>query len=377
MAIRFLHTSDWQMGMKALQAGEKAKELRSKRYDSVAQVAAVARQESVDFVIIAGDLFEHHDVDESVVRKTVAALDAFAPITVFILPGNHDPLIAGGVWDRKSWQQAGKHVRLLRERAEVPLENDVTLYPSPLSQKQSNLDPTAWIPKREPSDDRIRIGVAHGSLDILPGQVNFPIAEDRVREAGLDYLALGDWHGFVERGNAVYSGTMEQTSFDESDSGNVAIVEISGAGAKPVVTKKRVGLLKWSEHRPEIHDETDVENLRQSLTSNGSLDKQMVRVAPNIHPDVSEDAMIRLAELREELLDEVFYLDWDEETIVLPMNVPVSIPEGMLTRIDSDLDAVLQQKIPEGPCRAAASCDPEIVREARSLLRKLSSEVKR
>lgn len=362
--------------MKALQAGEKAKELRSKRYDSAAQVAAIAKRELVDFVIIAGDLFEHHDVDESVVRKTVAVLDEFAPITVFILPGNHDPLIAGGVWDRKSWQKAGKHVILLKERAEVPLENNAVLYPSPLSQKQSNLDPTEWIPKREPGDDRIRIGVAHGSLGILPGQTNFPIAESRAREASLDYLALGDWHGFVERGDTVYPGTMEQTSFDELDPGNVAIVEISDAGAKPVVTKKRVGLLKWSEHRPEIHDETDVDKLRESLASNGSLDNHMVRVAPIIHPDVSEGAMLRLAELREEILDEVFYLDWDEETVIPPMNILVSIPEGMLARIDSDLDAVLQQKIPEGPCRVAASRDPEIVREARSLLRKLTSEVK-
>lgn len=364
------------MGMKALQAGEKAKELRSRRYDSAAQVAALAKRESVDFVIISGDLFEHHDVDEAVVRKTVAALDSFAPITVFILPGNHDPLIAGGVWDRQSWQRVGKHVVLLRERAEVPLDNNVVLYPSPLSQKKSNLDPTAWMPPRKPDDDRIRIGVAHGALDVFPEQVNFPIAGKRASEAGLDYLALGDWHGHVEKGNTVYPGTMEQTSFDEADPGNVVIVEISGAGSKPVVTKKRVGLLKWSEHRPEIRDETDVEKLRQTLISSGPLDKQLVRVSPGIHPDVSEDAMLRLAELRGELLDETFYLDWDEETIVPPMNVRASIPEGMLARIDSDLDAIIQQKIPEGPCRVAASYDPEVVREAKSLLRKLSSEAK-
>ncbi len=30
MPVKFLHTADWQMGMKALQAGEKAKGVRAK-----------------------------------------------------------------------------------------------------------------------------------------------------------------------------------------------------------------------------------------------------------------------------------------------------------------------------------------------------------
>jgi len=60
-------------------------------------------------VLLAGDMFEHHDVDEPVVRKTDAVLDSFAPIPVFVLPGNHDPLIAGGVWDRQSWRRVEVH----------------------------------------------------------------------------------------------------------------------------------------------------------------------------------------------------------------------------------------------------------------------------
>jgi DNA repair exonuclease SbcCD nuclease subunit len=76
------------MGLKALQAGGKAKEVRAKRFETAARVVDVAKREGVDFVILAGDLFEHHDVDEAVVWKTVAVLDGFAPIPVFVLPGN-------------------------------------------------------------------------------------------------------------------------------------------------------------------------------------------------------------------------------------------------------------------------------------------------
>ena len=59
--------------------------------------------------------------------------------------------------------------------------------------KRSSRDPTGWIPPREEGDDRLRIGLAHGALDILPvDTTNFPIAPDRDERSGLDHLALGE-----------------------------------------------------------------------------------------------------------------------------------------------------------------------------------------
>lgn len=374
MPVKFLHTSDWQMGMKALQAGEKAKDVRSVRYETANKVADLAKRSNVDFVLLAGDLFEHNDVDEAVVRKTVAALDAFAPIPVLVLPGNHDPLTPGGVWDRQSWKRVGDHVRLLNEPSEMLISSNVALYPSPLTQKQSALDPTAWIPCRNEKDQRIRIGVAHGALDVLPERGNFPIAAERANQAGLDYLALGDWHGFFQHGKAVYSGTSEQTNFGERDSGNVAIVEVAKAGDEPAISRHRVGKLIWSEYRPSIHDLTDVEQLRSSITGVGLAEMQLIRVLPEIGQDVSVTTLSELSGLREELLAEALFLDWAEESICIPSETPIPIPEGLLARVDSDLNMIFEGKIPDGPGREFASADLNVVREAKSLLRRLAME---
>ncbi len=362
------------MGMKGLQAGEKAKELRSKRYETAGQVANLAKSESVDFVIIAGDLFEDHDVDESVVNKTVAILNTITPIPVFILPGNHDPSIPGGIWDRQSWQRIGNHIKLLTEPAEFPCQDNVVLYPSPLRQKQSNLDFTSWIPVRKPDDDRIRIGIAHGSIDILPGQANFPIGANRAIDTGLDYLALGDWHSFFRSGKTVYSGTFEQTSYSEKDSGDVVIVEISTAGVEPQISRKHVGRLRWTEHDPTIHDLTDVEQLRNSIANGGPLDMQMVRVLPNIEPDITIPALSELTSFRKQLVEDTFFLDWPEETVNAPLNAAVPIPCGVLSNVDSDLTAILERKFPDGPGQIAASIDLKVVWEAKSLLRHLVME---
>lgn len=375
MSVKFLHTADWQMGMKALQAGEKAKEVRAKRYETAAKIVDVAKREGVDFVLLAGDLFEHHDVDESVVRRTVAVLDGFAPIPVFVLPGNHDPLIAGGVWDRQSWRRVGGHVTLLREAAEVQVANDVALYPAPLKQKQSTLDPSAWMPARAAGDERIRVGIAHGALDVLPERTNFPISASRADEAGVDYLALGDWHGFVQNGRTVYSGTMEQTSFSEKDPGNVVIVEISGAGAAPVVTKHRIGALQWTEHDPTIRDATDVEHLRNAVLGAGPLPAQLLRITPQLDPGVSSDVLDELRSFRDEVREEAFFLYWPVETLDAAPGTPAPLPDGLLAGVEADLGAILEGRIPEGPGREAAAAAPDVVMEARALLKRLVREV--
>jgi DNA repair exonuclease SbcCD nuclease subunit len=377
MSAKFLHTADWQMGMKALQAGEKAKEVRAKRFETAARVVELAKREGVEFILLAGDLFEHHDIDEAVVRKTVAVLESFAPIPVFVLPGNHDPLIAGGVWGRQSWQRIGDHVAVLREAAEVQVRDEVALYPAPLKQKQSTLDPTAWMPARAVGDHRIRIGVAHGALDVLPERTNFPIAATRADQAGLDYLALGDWHGFVQQGRAVYCGTLEQTSFREKDPGNVAIVEVSHAGSKPVVSPRHVGALQWSEHEPTIRDATDVEQFRKAALGAGPLSAQLLRVTPQFDPAVPPEVLSQLRSLREELGEEAFFLDWPAETLDAMSGTPVTLPEGLLAEVDEGLAAVLDGRIPEGPAREAASAAPEVVKEARALLHRLVAEVRR
>lgn len=93
--VRFLHTADWQIGMKAAHTGEKAKEIRQKRFETAGRVAEFAREKDVDFVILAGDTFEDHNVDNVAVKRTVDILNRLDPIPVYVLPGNHDPLVPG------------------------------------------------------------------------------------------------------------------------------------------------------------------------------------------------------------------------------------------------------------------------------------------
>jgi len=371
--VRFLHTADWQIGMKAAHAGEKAKAVRQKRFEAAGRIVELAKQKDVDFVILAGDTFEHHNVDNAAVKRTVDILNRLDPIPVYVLPGNHDPMVPGGVWDRDAWERIGSHVTLLGERQEYCCGDDVTLYACPLAQKQSGLDPTAWIPCREDGDDRVRIGVAHGSLNILPDRVNFPITADRPEQSGLDYLALGDWHGYRISGRTVYPGTMEPTSFSEQDPGNVVIVEIDEAGAKPRIEACHVNSLTWTEITREIHIIDDVESLDAYIRSLGPPESLLLKISPDLGECTDSRALQRLETLREELLESIFYLEWTD-----PVRQPVigegagRLPDGVLSQVDETLATILDGRIPEGAGHQFADRDPEVVQAARILLHRLA-----
>lgn len=374
--MKLLHTADWQLGARVLQAGPRASDVRKRRLKAAENAVDVALSEDVDLVLLAGDTFESHDVDDSVVRAAVRLLDQLAPIPVYVLPGNHDPYVAGGVWDRLSWRRAGEHVHLLTEPAERLIGDDLALYPCPLMQKRSPRDPTGWIPGREEGDERIRIGVAHGTLDILPGDTpNFPIAADRAGSASLDYLALGDWHGYMKPSSSTaYSGTIEPTGYAEEDPGWVVIVEVDEAGAEPRLRKERVATLEWVRVEVAIRDVTDVRAVEERLGDRSDWPDRLVRLRLELLPDCTDDGASEFAALRAELEEACLLLDCQVEERA---REGVSLPEGVPARTDEILATVLDGRIPDGVGRAVSSEPEAVVSEARALLHRLAAEVDR
>ena len=67
--MRFLHTADWQIGMKASHVGEAGTRIREERLAAATRVVRAARDAGADFILIAGDTFEDNGVDRVLVQK--------------------------------------------------------------------------------------------------------------------------------------------------------------------------------------------------------------------------------------------------------------------------------------------------------------------
>ena len=244
--IKFVHTADVQLGMKASEAGECGERLREARFSALQRIVQIAREEEADFILIAGDLFEDNQVATRTVSRAVQLLQAAAPIPVYILPGNHDWYDAGSVYRRHDFSEAeAGNITVLTAAEAVEAADGCTLYPCPVTERWDYLDPTTWIPPREDDDD-IRIGAAHGTLPIPGEERILPIEPDTAQRKGLDYLALGHTHGLrrYDSDRLAYPGTPEQTSFGEEGAGQVLVVSIE-SGRLPVVEERRTGTLTW------------------------------------------------------------------------------------------------------------------------------------
>ena len=96
--MRFLHTADWQLGMtRHFLAGDAQPRYSAARRDAVAGLGALAAEVGAEFVVVAGDVFEHNQLAPQVVGQSLEAMRAIG-IPVYLLPGNHDPLDASSVY---------------------------------------------------------------------------------------------------------------------------------------------------------------------------------------------------------------------------------------------------------------------------------------
>jgi len=298
--MKFLHTSDWQMGMKADSVGLMAERVREERLEAAKRVVQTAKERGVEMLLLTGDVFEDNAVDRLLVRKVGEILRAF-PGSVYIIPGNHDPLTPGSVWEHSVWRET-TNITVFREPELVELEGCV-LFPCPLREKYSTKNPTAWINTN--GVNKPAIGLAHGNVEgITNGEPDYPIPRDAATRQGLDYLALGHWHSFARYDDPdgvcrmAYSGTHETTKFGERDSGNAVVVEIAKRGSPPRLTPVKTGRLDWRTIERTVDQPHSLEALAEELGKLDTPNHTLVRVllAGVLFPE-DRHPLVRIEEL--------------------------------------------------------------------------------
>ena len=256
VALKLLHTADWHVGRRFERFDEADRTTLSRaRLDVLDKILQKAEHEGVDAILCAGDLFDEANLDREWWEPVAKKLSTLTRRPVFLLPGNHDPLQPGSVYDPShpfrralpSWV----HV-VDRDDYSYPLNDAAILHACPCRSRAGQSDPAMALPGRVPGDERIRIGLVHGStFDAVDCQINFPIAKDAARDRGFDYLAIGDTHSYREvppgaRPPVIYPGAPEATTFGEPGAGNVVLVFVSRS-RRVLFRPERVAYWTWLE----------------------------------------------------------------------------------------------------------------------------------
>ena len=298
--LKLLHTADLHLGLESAQFDAEARRrLARARMDAVRTILNIAEQYAVDAVLWAGDIFDTPEPHEDWWRAFAKALSERANWTrpVFLLPGNHDPIRPGSVYHRDHLFRKAlpEWVHVVdSDQFERPIGTDGVLLAAPCRSAAGAEDLALSLPSRAEGDARIRIGMVHGSTWDMEGhQTSFPISRDAAKLRGLDYLAIGDTHGFrviTDDGCAptVYPGAPEQTRFGEQGAGQVALVTIARAGAKPTVRAVPVGRWTWRDETV-----TSLEQLRRIASEELSTTALRLRLEFSV-PVADETTVNRL-----------------------------------------------------------------------------------
>jgi len=275
---RLLHTADWQIGKCYGQfEPDEAALLAEARFNAIERLAALALEQQVDLILVAGDVFDAQGVADKTIHRLFHAMKGYAGPWVLI-PGNHDAGLAESVWTRAARLKAipaNVHVCLKAEPLLLESIRTVIL-PAPLNQRHTYTDLTEWFAGADTPAGMVRIGLAHGSAQgILADDIDSanPIAAGRAEQAGLDYLALGDWHGTKQvDARTWYSGTPETDRFKANDSGQALLVELAGPGAPVEVATIATGQYRWQSQAMTLQVPSDMDAVLQHLSALGPAD---------------------------------------------------------------------------------------------------------
>jgi DNA repair exonuclease SbcCD nuclease subunit len=310
--MRFIHTADWQIGKPFRNFGEKESILRQARLSAIEAIGRLARAENAPCVLVAGDLYDTDAPAQKTLLEPMERMRAFPEVSWHIIPGNHDHHRGNGLWDRAAAQGLPANVRIHLAPGPVAMGSAAMLFPAPLRRRSEVNDLTEWMDQAESAAGLLRIGLAHGSVTGFgtESEAKNPIAPDRAKRAGLDYLALGDWHRTMQVNAATwYAGTPEADRFNSQEQGQVLLVDIAAPGAPPEVTQKLTGAFRWRAATEELSRGEELQGFEARLRAGEGLSGVLMRLEVKGALDLTSRADLaqRLAALEAAM----FWLDAD------------------------------------------------------------------
>ena len=226
--IKILHTADWHIDAPLRDFTDlQRRQLRASLLELPGRIADVCIREGCDLMLLCGDVFDGPYTREGY-EAVCRALER-VQIPVFISPGNHDPYRDGSVWLREPWPE---NVYLFR-RPEITSftirELDCRIYGGAFAGSEC---PSLLKDFHADCTERYALLVLHGD-PANPSSPYNPVTAAQVREAGVDYAALGHIHtqGKFEAGAGIcaWPGCAMGRGYDETGTKGILIAELSEA----------------------------------------------------------------------------------------------------------------------------------------------------
>ncbi len=314
--MRFLHTADLHLGRSFKLLGTKGERAREIQWETFQRITALCRSEGVDFLLIAGDLFDSNEVSARLLNRVVRELRELAPIRVLLLPGTHDVLEEGSIYRGPAFSADDTNIFVFGLGGDSCQVGEAAVHGHANTTKQGGVHPLSAL--TPDASVRWNVAAVHASLTI-EGKHNpddYLVEEAEIEASGMDYVALGHWHSEYEIPGPVpawYSGAPEPTGFGEK-AGGILLVEC-GEGAA-MVRRLEVGGLRWIAQDIDIGLHPPGGPLEKEVAELVSPDTVLrLKLRGTWPPDVTPD----VEALEEEFRADCFHLEVDGSGTAFPL----------------------------------------------------------
>ncbi len=276
--FRFIHAGDLHLdspveGLSSEAPPEVLALLRGATTEAWRTIVRSAIAERVDFVVVAGDVFEVSSpslLAQTRFRDGLAELAA-AGIQSFVVHGNHDPL------DGRSWAPSLHFPDAVHRFGAGAVEAVAVLRGGrEIARVHGRSYPRAAVTENYAAGFRAEagapfsIGLLHTNVGDRPGHANYaPCSMDDLRASGMDYWALGHIHQpgkVLDDPPAYYSGIPQGRDPGELGARGCWLVEVDAAGrATPRFLAADV--VRWQPVELSIADLADDEGLRRACVT--------------------------------------------------------------------------------------------------------------
>ena len=217
--VKILHTADMHLDspftlMDASLSQARRADLRS----AFSALMMYVKDNDIDLVLIAGDMFEHEYATKETIALVVKEFEKVPDCRFVISPGNHDPYTPTSVYKKC---QFPTNVYIFSEPGiSVFTFDDIGVDVYGYAFTSPTLERNPAVGKKPGRPERINILCAHADTS-SPISKYAPMTEGDIADSGFDYVALGHIHTGkepVKAGESVYAycGCLEGRDYSEA-----------------------------------------------------------------------------------------------------------------------------------------------------------------
>lgn len=310
--VKFLHTGDLHLGLKFNSASfprEKAMERRRELWSTFERIVKYAKDNSIDFLLIAGDLFESDYFTMGDITRIRDTFRTAENVNIIISAGNHDYKGNKSFYNRIEWT------------------NNVTIFKGDKIQKKEfpNLNTAIYGYSWESThirENTLLLGLADevdsekNNILLLHGEVNtqsnyLPLSIQELNKLNMDYIALGHIHKpEIITDNIAYCGSPEPLDFGETGPRGIILGKIENKELEIdfLPFSKRVFNLVDINIDETIGYPDIVKRIKHINIGNRKDDFYRVKVNGFIQRDID------IIDLKKDLIDDFYHIEIENYT---------------------------------------------------------------